>query len=113
MAQTNVQRPLARVPGIVRLPGPIVRRLLAGGFQIGPNWLLTCRGRVSGEPRTEALALMEIDGHKYVIGTFGDTNWCRNLRTTPEAEISLGNRHELVRARELTPSEAEVFIRDR
>jgi len=81
-------------------------------MRIGPNWLLTVRGRVSGQPRTQPLAVIEIDGGKYVIGTFGEVNWCRNLRANPDAEIRLGSRHELVHAVELTPDQAATFFRD-
>jgi deazaflavin-dependent oxidoreductase (nitroreductase family) len=81
-------------------------------MRIGPNWLLTVRGRVSGELRTQPLAVIEVGGSKYVIGTFGEVNWCRNLRANPEAEIRRGSRHELVRAVELTPDQAATFFRE-
>jgi len=68
---------------------------------------------VSGEPRTQALAVLTFEDHRYVIGTFGDVNWCRNLRANPEAEIRLGGQHELIRAVELSHADAEVFFRDR
>ena len=112
MAHSPTQRPLTRVPAIIRFPGPIINRLLGLGLRIGPNWLLTVRGRKSGELRTQPLAVVEVSGSKYVIGTFGEVNWCRNLRANPDAEISRGNRHEQVRAVELTPDEAAAFFRD-
>ena len=56
--------------------------------------------------------MVELNGSKYVIGTFGEVNWCRNLRANPDAEISRGNRHEQVRAVELRPDEAAAFFRD-
>lgn len=112
MAQANAQRPLVRAPGIIRLPGPIINRLLALGLPMGPNWLLTVRGRVSGEMRTQPLAVLEVRGGKYVVGTFGDVNWCRNLRASPNAEIRRGSRRELVTAVELTTDHATDFFRD-
>jgi deazaflavin-dependent oxidoreductase (nitroreductase family) len=112
MAQSHTQRPLTRAPAIIRFPGPIINWLLGLGMRLGPNWLLTVRGRVSGEMRTQPLAVIEVDGSKYVIGTFGDVNWCRNLRANPDAEIGRGNRHELVRAVELNPDQAAIFFRE-
>ena len=80
MAHSPTERPLIRVPAIIRFPGPIINRLLGFGMRIGPNWLLTVRGRKSGELRTQPLAVVELNGSKYVIGTFGEVNWCRNLQ---------------------------------
>ena len=36
-AQASLNRPLAHVPGYIRLPGPIIRGLLRAGVPIGPN----------------------------------------------------------------------------
>jgi hypothetical protein len=47
-----------------------------------------------------------------VIGTFGETNWVRNLRIAGEAAVTVGKRREEVKARELSPSEATAFFRD-
>jgi len=112
VAEARTQRTLAHVPGVVRLPGPIMRALLRAGIQIGPNWLVTCRGRISGEPRTQALAVLAFGGKRFVVGTFGDVNWCRNLRANPDATIQLGRRHERVTAVELDTAAAETFFRD-
>jgi deazaflavin-dependent oxidoreductase (nitroreductase family) len=77
---------------------------------MGPNGLLTIRGRSSGEPRTAPIAITEIDGRRYVIGAYGDVNWTRNLRTAGEADIQLRGRREHVRAVELDPAAAEEFF---
>ena len=61
---------------------------------MGPNVLVTIRGRVSGEPRTQPLAVFSDQGHRWLIGTFGDTNWCRNLRANPDVEIRHGRHRE-------------------
>ena len=41
VAHSPTERPLIRVPAIIRFPGPIINRLLGLGMRIGPNWLLT------------------------------------------------------------------------
>jgi len=68
------------VPSLVGFFNPIARRVLKVGSLLGPNALITVRGRKSGLPRTTPVALVEIDGRRWVIGTFGETNWVRNLR---------------------------------
>ena len=99
-----------RAPAFVRAPNGLVRWLLRHGAPMGPNGLLTVRGRSSGEPRTAPVAISEIDGRRYVIGAYGDVNWTRNLRAAGEADIKLHRRTEHVRARELDPAEAEEFF---
>ena len=110
MIHTNLQATPSRAPGLIRMPGPLVNKLLAWGVPMGPNVLVTIRGRVSGEPRTQPLAIFSDEGRRWLIGTFGDTNWCRNLRANPDVEIHHGRHHELLHARELPRAEAERFF---
>ena len=101
-----------RVPRFVPFFNPLAMRLLSRGRLLGPNTLLTVRGRKSGEMRTTPVALVEIRGERWVIGTFGETHWVRNLRAAKEGVISTGDRHEPVLARELTPDETVGFFTD-
>jgi len=94
------------VPSIVPFLNPLIRRLLRVGVPMGPNVLLTVRGRTSGEPRTFPVALMETSGRKYVFATFGEVNWVRNLRAAGEAIVRLGKDERPMTAVELTPDEA-------
>jgi deazaflavin-dependent oxidoreductase (nitroreductase family) len=102
----------AKAPGFVGLFNPVARRLLHVGPLLGPNALITVRGRKSGVPRTTPIALVEIDGRRWVIGTFGDVNWVRNLRSAGEATLSVGKRREDVKAAELGPEAGTAFFRD-
>src|SRR2546422_9460196 len=97
------------VPSFVGFFNPLARRILKVGALLGPNALITIRGRKSGIDRTNPVALVEIGGKRWVIGTFGETNWVRNLRTAGEAAVTVGKRHENVRARELS---ATAFFGD-
>jgi deazaflavin-dependent oxidoreductase (nitroreductase family) len=87
-----------------------MRWLLRHGAPMGPNGLLTIRGRTTGEPRTAPIAITEIDGRRYVIGAYGDVNWTRNLRAAGEAEVRLHGVSEHVRATELDHVAAEEFF---
>jgi len=100
------------VPGYVGVFNPIARRVLKAGALMGPNALITVRGRKSGLPRTTPVALVEINGRRWVIGTFGDTNWVRNLRAAGEATVSVGRRREDVKAAELVGEDRISFFRD-
>src|SRR5262245_12121165 len=107
---TNRPRNPDRAPALVRLPDALVQWLLRHGAPLGPNGLLTIKGRTSGQPRTAPIAITEVDGRRYVIGAYGDVNWTRNLRAAGEAEVRLHGRTEHVRASELDPAAAEEFF---
>lgn len=100
---------MTTAPAFVRASNPLSRRLLRLGTPMGPNVLLTVRGRTSGLPRSTAVAVVESDGRRYVIGAYGDVQWTRNLRAAGEAEIHVGSHDEEVVARELDRTEATDF----
>jgi len=101
-----------RVPRFVPLFNPIASRLLRLGPLMGPNALLSVRGRKSGQVRTTPVALVEVGGRRWVIGTFGNVNWVRNLRAAGEATVAVGRRSERVRAVELDHDQAAAFFTD-
>ena len=100
-----------RVPFFVPLFNPIARGLLKAGLPLGPNALLTVKGRKSGQPRTTAVAVVEIGGRRWVISTFGEVNWARNLRAAQEAVITVKQRQIPVRAIELSVEERAAWFR--
>jgi deazaflavin-dependent oxidoreductase (nitroreductase family) len=106
------QASIARAPLFVRLVDPLVRRLLGAGFPMGPNTLLTVRGRTSGEPRSAGVAVVEIGQRRWVIGAYGEVNWVRNLRAAGEGVLRVKGRDQHVRAEALSPEQAATYYRD-
>jgi deazaflavin-dependent oxidoreductase (nitroreductase family) len=102
----------SRPPAVVRLLSPLAQRLMSAGLRQGPNALITIRGRKSGVSRTTGVTIVEAGKRRYVIGTFGDTNWVRNLRAAGEATLTIGRRSEQVRAVELIGDDRTAFFRD-
>lgn len=107
---TPAPRPPSAAPRWVRAPGPIFNAFLKLGLPAGPNHLVTIRGRKTGTPRTLPIAVTEFDGHRYLIGAYGDVQWVRNLRAAGEATIRLHGRDVPVTAHELDPAEALTFF---
>ena len=101
---------MARAPRFVRLFDPIARQLLRAGAPLGPNTVITIRGRKSGEPRDAAVAILHVGAQRWVIGSFGETHWVRNLRAAGEAEMKLHGKKVRILARELSRPEAEAFF---
>ncbi|MGN6675229.1 MAG: nitroreductase family deazaflavin-dependent oxidoreductase [Thermomicrobiales bacterium] len=91
---------------------PIAKALLAVGVPLGPNGLLTVRGRKSGQPRTTPVAIIAVAGRRWVWAPWGDVQWVRNLRAAGQATITVRRRTEVVRATELDEPQRVAFFRD-
>jgi len=102
----------SRAPSFIPILNPLISRLIGAGLPFGPNVLLTVRGRTSGLLRTFPVAIIELDGHRYVQSPFGEVNWVRNLRAAREAFVSKGRTRELVDAIEVAPEEGGPVLRD-
>jgi deazaflavin-dependent oxidoreductase (nitroreductase family) len=103
--------PTPHAPGFVPALNGLIRRLLALGAPMGPNALLTVRGRRTGTPYTFPVAILELDGRRFVQGTFGETNWVKNLRATGQATLSKRSWSEDFDAIELEPDVAATVLR--
>jgi len=106
---THAIRP-SEAPAVIRRSNGIANAYLRAGLPMGPNTLMTVRGRTSGEPRTAPVAVIDVGGRKYVIGAYGEVNWTRNLRAAGEADLRLGGRDVHAMARELDHAEAVEFF---
>ena len=103
---------MSQAPSIIRKSNSLASRLLRAGVPMGPNLLLTVRGRASGQPRTFPVAVVEVEGRRWIAGAYGDVQWTRNLRAAGEADLEQHGHMEHVRARELTRDEATAWFRD-
>jgi deazaflavin-dependent oxidoreductase (nitroreductase family) len=106
-----------QAPLIVRLGNVLTTTLLRAGVKLVgfgkyPMYLLTVRGRKSGQPRTISIVIIERNGKRYLASPFGIVAWVRNLRAAGEATLTRGRRSETVNARELTPKEAALVLRE-
>ena len=105
----------SQVPTFVRLGNMLTRTLLRTGLKVnGPNnvpmYMLTVRGRKSGQPRTTPIVVVELDRKRYLVAPFGEVDWVRNLRAAGEATLTRGRHTEAVRAKELPRDEASLVL---
>ena len=85
--------------------------LLRAGVKVGRMSLLTVRGRKTSQPRTTSVWLAEYDGSRFLVSTYGQTNWVRNLRAAGEATLTRGRRSERIAVVELGAKEAAPVLR--
>ena len=89
-----------------------IRRLARLG--LSPKGLreLRVRGRKTGEWRTVAVNLLELDGARYLVAPRGTTEWVRNIRVAGEGELRVGRRIEAFAVRELADAEKAPVLRE-
>ncbi|HEY1387731.1 MAG TPA: nitroreductase family deazaflavin-dependent oxidoreductase [Ktedonobacterales bacterium] len=107
-----VAEPHLRVPRRVLFFGAILKFLMEAGVPLGPNRLVTIRGRKSGLPRTTPLAVIPVNGRRWVWSPWGESQWVRNLRAAGRATIAVRGRTEEVTATELDPTQRVGYFRD-
>lgn len=78
----------------------------------GPKYLylLTVRGRKSGEPRSTPVDVMEIDGRRYLVAPYGPVAWVKNARAAGEVQLTRG-KTETFSVREVGSEEAVPVLR--
>jgi deazaflavin-dependent oxidoreductase (nitroreductase family) len=103
------------VPAFVRLGNLFTTTLLRAGVRLNgfgrPMYLLTVRGRKSGQPRTTPVVVIEQDGQRYLVSPYGIVDWVRNLRAAGQAILTRGRREERVQALELPSREAALALK--
>ena len=99
-------------PWWVTIFTPLAKRLLKAGAPLGFNGLITIRGRKTGLPHTIPIAIIEVDGRRWVWAPWGGSQWVHNLRAAGRATITVRRREQEVLAVELDGAERIAFFRD-
>jgi deazaflavin-dependent oxidoreductase (nitroreductase family) len=97
---------------IFSLMNPVAKFLLAAGIPLGPNGLVTVRGRTSGLPRTTPVGIIEDSGRLWIWCPWGEVHWVRNLRAAGRATIRKRRRTDEVTAIELDRTQRIDFFRE-
>ncbi len=99
-----------------RLLGRVVKVLLRAGVPIrilgNPVFLLTVRGRTTGQPRTTLVDLYEGDGRSFLVASHGESDWVRNLRAAGEGTLRRGGSLRAFTAVVLTPEAAGSVLKE-
>jgi deazaflavin-dependent oxidoreductase (nitroreductase family) len=103
------------VPRFVLVANTLTKTLLRAGIKLvgfgTPMYLLTVRGRKSGQPRSTPISVLEQDGKRYLMTPYGVVDWVRNLRAAGEATLTRGRRTEQIHPQELPTSDASLVLR--
>jgi hypothetical protein len=91
-----VTRTERRAPGWLRLVNPINRFMLRRGIGPAPQHLLSIAGRKTARIRTTPVAVLAVDGERYVVAGFDGSDWVKNARAAGRGALVRGRRDEQV-----------------
>jgi deazaflavin-dependent oxidoreductase (nitroreductase family) len=95
-------------PGwMIRLNAAFLRR----GLRLGSQYLLTVRGRRTGDPRSTPISIAVIDGERYIVAAFARAAWVANVRAAGEGALTRGGHTEHVTLIELPVEDRGPILR--
>jgi deazaflavin-dependent oxidoreductase (nitroreductase family) len=98
----------------IRVYDPLIRQIVQrfGWFQVrgGTLRVLAVRGRHTNRWYHHPVGVCTVDGQRYVISFYGDSQWARNLRAGAEAALHAHGRVEPIRATELAGGDKRAFM---
>lgn len=96
---------------MVNAGNKIVVRLQRLGLAFGPMQLLTVAGRRTGVPRTFPIAVIPLDGARYIFQAYPKAAWVANARAAGEVTLTRGRRASAARLTEVPVEERRPLLR--
>ena len=113
--EANEQRPPTAAkewhgPGLWRRVGNVITGLLAW-VGIEPVYLLTTRGRKTGQLRTNPVVPVEHGGKRWLVAPYGAVSWVHNARAAGQVSLRHGRKTRDYVIREVSPGEAGPILK--
>jgi hypothetical protein len=74
--------------------------------------VLSLPGRTTGLRRTTPVAVITIDGERYIVGGYETSDWVKNARSAGWALIGRGTTNERVTLTEIPPDHSVPILRE-
>jgi deazaflavin-dependent oxidoreductase (nitroreductase family) len=104
-----------RLGPVRRTVNAVVTPLVKLGVTPRNTVLLTTTGRKSGQPRTTPVALIDLDGERWLVPSYGNVGWVHNVRAWPRVVLQRGKRAKSLRAEPVDAARAgpvlKVYVR--
>jgi deazaflavin-dependent oxidoreductase (nitroreductase family) len=97
-------------PG-TRLINSLFRALTRLGLGASYRHILTAPGRKTGRLYSTPVDIIEHDGQRWLVASYGPTNWVRNVRAAGEVTLSRGRQSEHFRLDEADRPTAVPVLR--
>ena len=72
--------------------------------------VLEVRGRKTGRWYQRPVVVAAVDGRRYIVSLWGESQWARNLRANPAAKLRFGSRIEPFEGHELNDEEERAGV---
>jgi deazaflavin-dependent oxidoreductase (nitroreductase family) len=105
-------QPARRPPRWLTLANRLNVPLLRRGVGPGPQRLLSVPGRRTGLLRTNPVAMVEVDGRRYIVAGWETSDWVRNARAAGWGIVGRGRHTARVRLTELPVNERMPILRE-
>jgi deazaflavin-dependent oxidoreductase (nitroreductase family) len=93
----------------------IINRLIRASLRIGVSpphtYLLSVRGRKSGQIYSTPVTLVEDSGERWLVAPYGEVSWVKNARAAGQVTLSRGRSSETVKLVELAPEDAAPVLK--
>jgi len=86
-------------------------RLNRWGIAAPNSYVLTVRGRKTGEAYSAPVLLVEENGQRWLVAPYGEVSWVRNARAAGEVTLSRGRQTETLKIREADPQESAPILK--
>ena len=100
-----------RTNGVQRVINAVYRWLTERGLGADFRQILTVRGRRSGELRSVPVDVLEVDGSRWLVASYGTVNWVHNVRAAGEVTLSRAGTETAWLAEEVTGPDTVAVLR--
>ena len=94
-----------------RIINQIIIWLLKLGLAPSIYYLLTVRGRKSGQLYSVPIVVIEEDNHRWLVAPYGEVDWVRNARASGSVTLTRKQISENLTIRELNIEEAAPILK--
>jgi deazaflavin-dependent oxidoreductase (nitroreductase family) len=104
-----------RLGPVRRAVNAVVTPLVKLGVTPRNTVLLTTTGRKSGQPRTTPVSIVDVDGERWLVSSYGDVGWVHNVRASPRVVLRWGKWANSFRVESVNAARAgsvlKVYVR--
>jgi deazaflavin-dependent oxidoreductase (nitroreductase family) len=98
-------------PSRGRRAGDAVMTALIRAGLVPNSYLLTVRGRKTGQPRTVPVTIVENETGRWLVAPYGAVSWVHNARAAGEVSLTRRSTTRRYAVREVTAEEAGPVLR--
>ncbi len=101
-----------QVTGVVRFFNRIGAFMIRRNMEPRHNYLLTVRGRKTGNSYSIPVSLIEREGKRWLVSPYGQVNWVKNARAVGEVMLSRGGKTETLKIQELDAMPSAPILKE-